>query len=177
MFRSLPLIGHEQITPDYKEMLTYAFSPIEGCSQLWQNAVIKRHSCSKINEDSSCLITTVWPNPPAIFTQGKSTWLYRLKYSYKLSLSFYFLAVGVAHTGQVLAMEFSETGYNLISYGSDETVRLWDTFSGNLSLFWTYYNNCVMPNKSAKTSGYPVQDMTIHICHFQTSRRSCEFWQ
>lgn len=49
---------------------------------------------------------------------------------YTLLLYFVLCSVGSAHTGQVLSMEFDEVGYNLITYGSDDTVRLWDTFSG-----------------------------------------------
>ena len=43
-----------------------------------------------------------------------------------------FYIAGSAHTGQVLAMEYLETGYNLLTYGSDNTIRLWDTFTGTL---------------------------------------------
>lgn len=48
-----------------------------------------------------------------------------------------FYTVGCAHTGQVLAMEFLETGYGLLTYGSDDTVRLWDTFTGALHTQYT----------------------------------------
>jgi len=48
-------------------------------------------------------------------------------------------SAGAAHTGYVLSLEFLENGYHLLSYGSDNMIRLWDTFTGT-KLQWTGQN-------------------------------------
>ena len=48
-----------------------------------------------------------------------------------------------AHAGDVNSLMFTEDGYHILSFGTDNEVRLWDTLKGQQKIryFDQYYNN------------------------------------
>ena len=48
--------------------------------------------------------------------------------------------VHTAHNGHVNALSFTEDGLHLVSFGTDDRLRLWDTMSGRNTLVRYQYN-------------------------------------
>ena len=64
-------------------------------------------------------------------------------------------AINTAHNGHVNGISFSHDGLHLLTYGTDDRLRLWDTFTGKNTLvnFGRIHNPCRKAIKLCQSSG------------------------
>lgn len=64
-------------------------------------------------------------------------------------------AINTAHNGHVNGISFSSDGLHLLTYGTDDRLRLWDTFTGKNTLvnFGRVHNPCRKAIKLCQSSG------------------------